>query len=208
MVTDLYSLPAVQIIGDPLDETLEKVVETVQFSIFCFTLPFYIFVIYHLLDAQLRGVEDLSTPFFKLCVTTAIVDILWIFPRTLLNNYLGAMFPKWGWGTRIYLFLDGFYAHTYLYFAWTSGICQAMCISVLATNRLSAIIFPNRHHHVIFFSNFSTLVTYFQIWSTQRLRIAYAIQFLPGLMAGMATLFDKTQLYRNSKNGVIPKFRK
>ncbi|EFO85107.1 hypothetical protein CRE_26882 [Caenorhabditis remanei] len=72
------------------------------------------------------------------------------------------------------------------------GICQAMCISVLATNRLSAIIFPNRHHH---------------IWSTQRLRIAYAIQFLPGMMAGMATLFDKTQLYRNSKNGVIPKFR-
>ncbi|KAF1755751.1 hypothetical protein GCK72_012201 [Caenorhabditis remanei] len=68
-----------------------------------------------------------------------------------------------------------------------------MCISVLATNRLSAIIFPNRHHH---------------IWSTQRLRIAYAIQFLPGMMAGMATLFDKTQLYRNSKNGVIPKFRK
>ncbi|EFP00487.1 hypothetical protein CRE_21725 [Caenorhabditis remanei] len=187
MVTDLYSLPAVQIIGDPLDETLEKVVETIQFFIFCFTLPFYIFVIYHLLDAQLRGVEDLSTPFFKLCVTTAIVDI-W----TLLNNYLGAMFPKWGWGTRIYLFLDGYYAHTYLYFAWTSGICQAMCISVLATNRLSAIIFPNRHHH---------------IWSTQRLRIAYAIQFLPGMMAGMATLFDKTQLYRNSKNGVIPKFR-
>uniref|UniRef100_A0A1I7SXQ2 G_PROTEIN_RECEP_F1_2 domain-containing protein n=1 Tax=Caenorhabditis tropicalis TaxID=1561998 RepID=A0A1I7SXQ2_9PELO len=75
MVTDLYSLPVVVQIGEPLDETLEKVVETIQFSIFCFTLPFYTFVIYLLLDAQSRGIEELSTPFFKLCVTTAIVDI-------------------------------------------------------------------------------------------------------------------------------------
>ncbi|PIC31401.1 hypothetical protein B9Z55_012119 [Caenorhabditis nigoni] len=116
MISDFNSLPLIVQIGEPLDETLEKVVETIQFSIFCFTLPFYCFVICLLLDAQLRGIEELSTPFFKLCVTTSVVDI-W----TLLNNYLGAMFPKWGWGTRVYLFLDGYYAHTYLYFAWTSG---------------------------------------------------------------------------------------
>lgn len=76
MVTsDLYSLPIVQQIGEPLDETLETVVETIQFSIFCFTLPFYIFVIYFLVDAQLHGKQELCTPFFKLCVTTAIIDI-------------------------------------------------------------------------------------------------------------------------------------
>ncbi|CAP32533.2 Protein CBR-SRV-11 [Caenorhabditis briggsae] len=226
MISDFNSLPLIVQIDEPLDETLEKVVETIQFSIFCFTLPFYCFVIYLLLDAQLRGIEELSTPFFKLCVTTSVVDI-W----TLLNNYLGAMFPKWGWGTRVYLFLDGYYAHTYLYFAWTSetcnspnfknyyfkkltsnfpvmfntmtelllnsklsfpGICQAMCVSVLATNRLSAIIFPNRHH---------------QIWSPKKLRIAYAIQFLPGMIVGIATFFNSTQLYRNSKNGIVPKFK-
>ncbi|ULT93093.1 hypothetical protein L3Y34_002938 [Caenorhabditis briggsae] len=72
------------------------------------------------------------------------------------------------------------------------GICQAMCVSVLATNRLSAIIFPNRHH---------------QIWSPKKLRIAYAIQFLPGMIVGIATFFNSTQLYRNSKNGIVPKFK-
>ncbi|CAB07231.1 G_PROTEIN_RECEP_F1_2 domain-containing protein [Caenorhabditis elegans] len=188
MVTsDLYSLPIVQQIGEPLDETLETVVETIQFSIFCFTLPFYIFVIYFLVDAQLHGKQELCTPFFKLCVTTAIIDIC-----TLLNNYLGAMFPKWGWGTGIYIFLDGYCAHFYLYFAWTSVICQAMCVSVLATNRLSAILFPHRH---------------FQLWNSKRLRIAVLIQFVPGMIAGCATFFNSTQLYRNAKNGLVPKFQ-
>uniref|UniRef100_A0A1I7SXQ0 G_PROTEIN_RECEP_F1_2 domain-containing protein n=1 Tax=Caenorhabditis tropicalis TaxID=1561998 RepID=A0A1I7SXQ0_9PELO len=116
MVTDFYSLPLVTQKGEPLDETLEKVVETIQFSIFCFTLPFYILITYFMLDALHRGVEELSTPFFRLCIATAFIDI-W----TLLNNYLGAMFPKWGWATRAYLFLDGYYAHAYLYFAWSSG---------------------------------------------------------------------------------------
>ncbi|CAI2352344.1 unnamed protein product [Caenorhabditis sp. 36 PRJEB53466] len=226
MVTDLRSLPIVKVIGEPLDETLETVVESIQFSIFCFTLPFYLFVTYIMLNAQLRGIVELSTPFFKLCITTAVVDICGLlnnylgamFPKwswgtgiylyldhfyahaylyfawalgTLLNNYLGAMFPKWSWGTGIYLYLDHFYAHAYLYFAWTSGICQAMCVSVLATNRLSAIMFPNKHNI---------------IWSSTRLRIAMSLQFIPGMLAGLATLFNGTQLYRNNKNGVVPKF--
>ncbi|CAL2038688.1 unnamed protein product [Caenorhabditis brenneri] len=188
MVTDLYSLPLVTQEGEPLNETLEKVVETVQFSIFCFTLPFYIFVTYFMLDALHRGVEELSTPFFRLCITTAFIDI-W----TLLNNYLGAMFPKWGWGTKAYLFLDGYYAHAYLYFAWSSGICQAMCVSLLATNRVSAILFPQKHS---------------RMWSSTKLRIAIAIQFLPGMLAGLTTFFNETQLYRNTKNGVVPRFKR
>ncbi|CAB60322.2 G_PROTEIN_RECEP_F1_2 domain-containing protein [Caenorhabditis elegans] len=187
MITDLYSLPLVAQVGEPLDENLERIVETVQFSIFCFTLPFYVFVTYFLLDALHRGIDELSTPFFRLCITTAFLDI-W----TLLNNYLGAMFPKWGWGTSVYLFLDSYYAHAYLYFAWASGICQAMCVSLMATNRVSAILFPNRHS---------------RIWSSTRLRIAIAVQFLPGLLAGLATFFNETQLYRNTKNGLIPRFK-
>ncbi|CAO4372211.1 unnamed protein product [Caenorhabditis nigoni] len=45
------------------------------------------------------------------------------------------------------------------------------------------------------------------MWTSTRLRIAIAIQFLPGLLAGIATLFNETQLYRNSKNGVVPRFK-
>ncbi|UMM26355.1 hypothetical protein L5515_010095 [Caenorhabditis briggsae] len=187
VVTDFYSLPMVTQTGDYTQETLEKIVETVQFSIFCFTFPFYILVTYFMLDALHRGIDELSTPFFRLCITTAFIDI-W----TLLNNYLGAMLPKWGWGTRVYLFLDVYYAHTYLYFAWASGICQAMCVSLLATNRVSAILFPSKHS---------------RMWTSTRLRIAIAIQFLPGLFAGIATFFNETQLYRNSKNGVVPRFK-
>ncbi|KAF1756032.1 hypothetical protein GCK72_012485 [Caenorhabditis remanei] len=187
MITDIYSLPLVTQVGEPLDETVERVVESVQFSIICFTLPFYMFITYFMLDALQRGIDELSTPFFRLCITTAFIDI-W----TLLNNYLGAMFPKWGWGTKVYLFMDGYYAHTYLYFAWASGICQAMCVSLLATNRVSAIIFPQRHS---------------RMWTSTRLRVAIAIQFLPGLIAGLATFFNETQLYRNTKNGLVPRFK-
>lgn len=83
MITDFYSLPPVTQIGEPLDETLEKVVETVQFSIFCFTVPFYALITWILLSAQIRGNEELSTPFFKLCVTTAIIDICELGPESL-----------------------------------------------------------------------------------------------------------------------------
>uniref|UniRef100_A0A8R1IX00 Uncharacterized protein n=1 Tax=Caenorhabditis japonica TaxID=281687 RepID=A0A8R1IX00_CAEJA len=116
MVTDICSLPLVTVIGETLDETLELVVETIQFSIVCFTIPFYVYVMYCMIDAQLRGIEELSSPFFKLCVSAGVMDIC-----TLLNNYLGAMFPKWGWAISVYLYLDELYAHIYLYFAWTSG---------------------------------------------------------------------------------------
>ncbi|CAB60316.2 G-protein coupled receptors family 1 profile domain-containing protein [Caenorhabditis elegans] len=162
------------------------IVETVQFSIFCVTISIYLVIVWALIEAQNRRVEELSSPFFKLCLSTAGVDI-W----TLLTNYLGAMFPKWGWFVSVYLFLGNPYGRIYLYFAWSTGICQAMSVSVLASNRLSVMLFPTSFN---------------RIWQEHRLWIAISIQYLIGLIIGLSTFLNDVQLFRNSKNGIVPRF--
>ncbi|KAF1755740.1 hypothetical protein GCK72_012190 [Caenorhabditis remanei] len=169
-----------------VDDKITFAVETTQFVIFCITMTIYLLIVWALIEAQQRRVEELSSPFFKLCLSTAGVDI-W----TLLTNYLGAMFPKWGWFVPIYLFLGNGYGRVYLYFAWSTGICQAMSVSVLASNRLSVMLFPTSFH---------------KMWMGYRLWVAIAIQYLTGLLIGLATFFNEVQLFRNGKNGIVPKF--
>ncbi|KAF1755757.1 hypothetical protein GCK72_012207 [Caenorhabditis remanei] len=101
------------------------------------------------------------------------------------------MFPKFGFFPDFYLQLDGIYGHIYFYIAWSTGICQAMSVSVLATNRLSAMIFPENYQ---------------KMWLGYRLRIAIALQFIPGLCIGMFTFFNTTVLVVNENGGVVPKF--
>ncbi|PIC34793.1 hypothetical protein B9Z55_014343 [Caenorhabditis nigoni] len=108
---------------------------------------------------------------------------------TLLTNYLGAMFPKWGMFVPVYMFLGKGYAHVYLYFAWS--ICQAMGVSILAANRLSVMLFPTKFH---------------LMWQGYRIWVAISIQYLSGLSVGLATFFNPTQLFRNEQNGIVPKF--
>uniref|UniRef100_A0A8R1EA84 Serpentine receptor class gamma n=1 Tax=Caenorhabditis japonica TaxID=281687 RepID=A0A8R1EA84_CAEJA len=116
---------------------------------------------------------------------------LLILTATLFANYFGAMFPKFGLFSNVYLYLDGIYAHIYFYLAWSTGICQAMSVSVLATNRLSAMMFPGSYH---------------KMWLSKRLLIAIAIQFLPGMFMGSLTFFNTTELVMNENNGIVPKF--
>ncbi|CAI5448256.1 unnamed protein product [Caenorhabditis angaria] len=172
--------------GVKVDEKIINFVETVQFIFVSFTFPFYLIILFFLVDSQKQKSDKLRSPFFKLCISTAIVDI-W----TLLTNYFGAMFPKWGWGVSIYMSLDVIYTNLYLYFAWSTGICQAMSVSVLAANRVSAMLFPD---------------IYKELWSGYKLTIAISIQFFFGLTIGMATYFNPTVLYRTEKNGVVSKF--
>ncbi|CAI2352343.1 unnamed protein product [Caenorhabditis sp. 36 PRJEB53466] len=169
-----------------VDDKVTTIVETTQFVLFCTTFTIYVVIVWALIEAQNRRVEELTSPFFKLCLSTAGVDI-W----TLLTNYFGAMFPKWGWFASVYLFLGNPYGHLYLYFAWSTGICQAMGVSVLASNRLSVMLFPTSFH---------------KIWQGYRLWIAIGIQYFSGLLIGSATFFNEVQLYRNRKNGIVPKF--
>ncbi|CAL2040064.1 unnamed protein product [Caenorhabditis brenneri] len=161
-------------------------IEFFQFILVTVTVPLYLFLLFFMVKAQFRKVDELATPFFKLCVSTAIIDL-----STLFANYFGAMFPKLGYFTSFYMYLDSTYAHIYFYIAWSTGICQAMSVSVLATNRLSAMIFPG---------------DYQKMWQSYRLWIAFCIQFIPGMLVGILTFFNKTQLVPNDKNGLVPQF--
>ncbi|KAF1755747.1 hypothetical protein GCK72_012197 [Caenorhabditis remanei] len=66
-----------------------------------------------------------------------------------------------------------------------------MSVSVLASNRLSVMLFPTSFH---------------KMWMGYRLWVAIAIQYLTGLLIGLATFFNEVQLFRNGKNGIVPKF--
>ncbi|CCD74186.2 G-protein coupled receptors family 1 profile domain-containing protein [Caenorhabditis elegans] len=169
-----------------LPSLLISSIELCQFAIVTVTVPFYLFLWYFMIKAQFRKFDELATPFFKLCISTAIIDL-----STLFANYFGVMFPKFGFFNDFYIYLDAIYAHIYLYIAWSTGICQAMCVSVLATNRLSAMLLPGSYH---------------KMWKSKRLWIAISVQFLPGMLVGLLTFFNKTQLAINEKNGLVPVF--
>ncbi|KAF1755772.1 hypothetical protein GCK72_012222 [Caenorhabditis remanei] len=110
-----------------------------------------------MVKAQMKRVDELATPFFKLCISSSVIDL-----TTLFTNYFGAMFPKFGFFSDFYLELDGIYGH-------------------------------------IYFSSPG-------MWLGYRLRIAIALQFIPGLCIGMFTFFNTTVLVVNENGGVVPKF--
>ncbi|CAB3409574.1 unnamed protein product [Caenorhabditis bovis] len=182
----LASLPMIPESDLSIPRNLITTVESVQFTLLCITVPFYSVLLLFLIDAQIRNHEWLNSPFFKLCISTAVIDLI-----TMLNNYLGAMFPKWSFFIDFYLKIGNIYGQIYLYIAWTTGCCQAFSVSILAANRLSAVIFPG---------NYSSMFWYHRIW------IPISIQFVPGCLLGIMTLFNPAQLYRNSTNGIVPKF--
>ncbi|CAI5448277.1 unnamed protein product [Caenorhabditis angaria] len=183
---DLSQFPVQNNSTNYLSTNFTNIVEIIQLIFFCFTVPFYSFILGFLIDAQVRKSKELNTPFFKLCVSTGIIDLV-----TLFANYFGAVFPKHGLFLPFYIFWDTIYSHFYFYLAWSTGICQSMSVSLLATNRLSAILFANKYQ---------------KMWNSKRMRRAFAIQFFPGFLMGILTFFNPTQLYQSDKHGIVPKF--
>ena len=57
------------------DEKLIRTVENVQFCAFCVTLTVHFTIVWALFEAHHRRFEELMSPFFKLCLATAGVDI-------------------------------------------------------------------------------------------------------------------------------------
>uniref|UniRef100_A0A8R1IBE3 Uncharacterized protein n=1 Tax=Caenorhabditis japonica TaxID=281687 RepID=A0A8R1IBE3_CAEJA len=57
------------------DDSVTIIVERIQFVMFCFTMTIYFIIIWALVEAQKKKVDDLTSPFFKLCLSTAGVDI-------------------------------------------------------------------------------------------------------------------------------------
>ncbi|RCN44766.1 hypothetical protein ANCCAN_09205 [Ancylostoma caninum] len=204
--------------------------EKICFAYWTFTVPFYIFIVCFLIHAQLRKVHDLASPFFKLCISTGIIDIgrrfkkalLYFLPLisssilknctyegvkelkqkrtklhasgnsivvTLVNNYFGAVFPKWGWMREFYLSLGKPYIYIYFIIAWATGINQSLSVSLLATNRLSAILFPQKFQ---------------KLWYGRRLKLAMFLQVVPGFIVALHNLTNEVQFTENGKGGMVP----
>uniref|UniRef100_A0A1I7SXQ4 G_PROTEIN_RECEP_F1_2 domain-containing protein n=1 Tax=Caenorhabditis tropicalis TaxID=1561998 RepID=A0A1I7SXQ4_9PELO len=143
-----------------VDDRVTFAVETTQFVLFCITMTIYLIIVWALIEAQRKKIDELNSPFFKLCLSTAGVDIC---------------------------------------------ICQAMGVSVLASNRLSVMLFPMSFHRVILYT-LPSFYLIFQMWNGYRLWVAIGIQYFTGLLIGISTFFNEVQLFRNSKNGIVPKF--
>ncbi|KAK6038000.1 hypothetical protein COOONC_24495 [Cooperia oncophora] len=75
------------------------------FAYWIITVPFYIMIVYFMIRAQIKKVPNLTSSFYTLCITTGIIDIV-----GLLNNYFGAVLPRWGWTGSFYSFLGLPYA--------------------------------------------------------------------------------------------------
>ncbi|XGW30707.1 hypothetical protein V3C99_009569 [Haemonchus contortus] len=162
--------------------------EKLCFAFWIITVPFYILLMYALVRAQRKRNSSLTSSFYKLCITAGFIDIV-----NLLNNYFGAVFPKWGWFTSVYLFLGKPYVYTYLVIAWGSGINQAISVSMLAANRLSAILVPQYYH---------------KIWDKQRLNLAMVIQIVPGyIIPALLFLRNKVHIRETTTGGLVPAFQ-
>lgn len=58
-----------------LDDNFIFYFEKLMFGFWLITVPFYIILMYFLIEAQRKRVPDLSTPFFKLVIVAGIVDL-------------------------------------------------------------------------------------------------------------------------------------
>ncbi|VDL69575.1 unnamed protein product [Nippostrongylus brasiliensis] len=221
------------------------VLEKICFAYWTFTVPFYTLVVVCMIHAQLKKATDLDSPFFKLCITTGFIDIGKAIVA-LLNNYIGAVFPKWGWFTDVYIAIGKPYLYVYFIISWGTdeklfaieaslnrqndrvlarsveeanqsgkivnrkghprqlmvwaaitsdsksdlvfveqGINQALSVSLLASNRLSALLFPQRHR---------------TLWQGRRLKLAMFIQIVPGFLVSLHNLTNEV-VFTRTENG-------
>ncbi|KAK6030156.1 hypothetical protein OSTOST_03721, partial [Ostertagia ostertagi] len=157
--------------------------EGISFAYCIITVPFYTFLVTVLIHAQKKKVAALTSSFFKLCITAGITDIV-----TLLNNYIGAIFPRWGWFTTIYLALGKPFVYIHLIISWGSAINQAFSVTILAANRLSAVLVPHLHD---------------ELWRGRRLILAMIIQTVPGYIGPTLMLRNNVELIKTESGGLL-----
>uniref|UniRef100_A0A7I5EAB2 G_PROTEIN_RECEP_F1_2 domain-containing protein n=1 Tax=Haemonchus contortus TaxID=6289 RepID=A0A7I5EAB2_HAECO len=88
----------------------------------------------------------------------------------------------------VYLTLGKPYVYFYIMTAWATGTMQVLSTSILATNRLWAILFPQQLH----------------LWRGRRLVLTVVIQFLPGIVASLPILSYEVSLKESRNGGLIP----
>ncbi|KAK6060567.1 hypothetical protein COOONC_01770 [Cooperia oncophora] len=120
------------------------VLDRICFIYWIVTVPIYTFIMLVLIHAQRKNVVNLTSSFYKLCISAGFTDIV-----TLLTNYFGAIFPRWGWFSSVYSAIGEQWMYIYLVISWGSVINQSFSVSLLAANRLSAILFPRLYDKVL-----------------------------------------------------------
>ena len=124
----------------------------VELFFFSITVPLYVFILLCLFrDWRVRNGQE---PFFKLCFVNGIIDII-----LLLNNNIGNVMPKACILPYFFQSLGTFYLHIYFLLAWGGGVCQGICVVIIAVNRLTIIIYPDKAKKVIL----PSLIIYFLI---------------------------------------------
>ena len=50
-------------------------IEIFQIAVVTITVPCYIFLLFFMIKAQVKRVDELATPFFKLCISSSVIDL-------------------------------------------------------------------------------------------------------------------------------------
>ncbi|VDM85981.1 unnamed protein product [Strongylus vulgaris] len=100
----------------------------------------------------------------------------------------------------MYLALGKPYIYLYFIIAWATGINQSLSVSLLATNRLSAILFPGQFNKVTKLCVKSDDL----MWYGSRLKLAIVIQVVPGFTIALLNLTNEVQFTDNPTGGMVP----
>ncbi|CAB3410258.1 unnamed protein product [Caenorhabditis bovis] len=123
--------------------------------------------------------------FYRIFTIGIIVDMI-----SLINNYVGCVFPAKEWFIDYYLSLGTTVGHLYLIIAWTSRGIQGCTVVALALNRATAVCLPVRHK---------------RIWSSPWAPCIHIFQIGIGLMIGSA-LIPRSFYWKHERVGYYIQF--
>ncbi|GMR49781.1 hypothetical protein PMAYCL1PPCAC_19976, partial [Pristionchus mayeri] len=127
------------------------------------TLPMYIIVIALLLSSITGQTGGTSLSFYRIYLIGGVVDM-----ASLLNNHLLCILPAHGYYLDFYL-SSIFIGQTYIAIAWGIRCAQVTTGTILALNRLTAVVFPTK---------------FSQLWSSRNCMVANIVQLVPAICMG------------------------
>ncbi|CAJ0583164.1 unnamed protein product, partial [Mesorhabditis spiculigera] len=131
------------------------------------TLPYYCVVLYLLI--VYRNQSDFHSTFFRMCTLNGLIDVL-----SIVNSYLGAVFPANNIWLEFYLGTGPISGRIYLMIAWGTRFWQGFTVMLLALNRATATVSPG---------------SYTKAWSMRHRYEIYFVQFMPGCLIAAALCF-------------------
>lgn len=95
---------------------------------------------------------------FSLGISHRLSDLYWQTTRfgtlvlviarhlaVIVATYFGSVFPRWGWLSGFYLSNEQWVIRVYFFMAWGGGATQEISATLIALNRLTALIYLQRY---------------------------------------------------------------